>query len=99
MNDIITTCSIIVAIIMGPLLLLCLMAWFTVQAFVDIKTKALQIYLQRSTPCGRCAYYTGCKELACAVHPYLALTQAAKDCRDFTAAETIIPPATDCYKY
>ncbi|MEM7061612.1 MAG: hypothetical protein AAF572_00370 [Cyanobacteria bacterium P01_B01_bin.77] len=99
MDDLITTCSLVIAILLGPFLLVSLMAWFTVQAFMDIKSKALRLYRQRSTPCGQCAYYTGCKELACAVQPYLALTSAAKDCRDFTPTETPHPMTTEHYKY
>lgn len=99
MNEILTTCSLVAAVLLGPFLLLCLMAWFMVQAFVDIKFKVMRLYQQRATPCGHCAYYTGCKELACAVQPCLALTSAAKDCRDFTPTETPHPMATDSYKY
>ena len=92
MDEFITNCSLIIAILLGPCLLLALMIWFMVQAFLDIKSKVIQIYHLRSTPCGQCLYYTGCKELACAVQPYLALTKSARNCRDFTPADTPNPP-------
>lgn len=88
MDEFVTNCSLIVAILLGPLLLVVLTGWFTVQAVLDIKAKAIQVYSLRSTPCGQCLYYTGCKELACAVNPCIALTKSARDCRDFTPADT-----------
>jgi len=92
MDEFVTNCSLIIAIVLGPLMLLALTGWFAVQAFLDIKAKAIQVYGLRFTPCGRCLYYTGCKELACAVNPCIALTKSAQDCRDFTPADAPKPP-------
>lgn len=43
------------------------------------------IHLKRlhSIPCSGCAYFTGDYRLKCTVHPKMALTEDALECRDF----------------
>ena len=98
MEAFITNCSLFIAVLLGPLMLLSLLVWFTVQAFVELKYKAIRLYRIRSTPCGQCLYFTGCKELACTVQPCLALTKAAKDCQDFTPTDSPHHRELDYYK-
>jgi len=37
-------------------------------------------------PCDRCYYFTGHQQLKCAVHPCIAMTEAAMHCPDFVQA-------------
>lgn len=39
-------------------------------------------------PCGNCRYFTGESQLACAVNPFAALTEASLECSDFEANRT-----------
>ncbi|NEP17637.1 MAG: hypothetical protein F6J97_12145 [Leptolyngbya sp. SIO4C1] len=89
---------LLISLLLGPFLLLCLTAWFAVSALIEIRYKLVRLCRLRSTPCRHCCYYTGCKELACAVQPYKVLTPAAKDCPDFALTESPRSHSLDYYK-
>jgi hypothetical protein len=45
------------------------------------------VYLKRlhQIPCSSCAFFTGDYRLKCTVHPTIAMSEEAIDCRDFLA--------------
>lgn len=88
---------LLIGVVAGPLALLLMLLGFARLAVLDLRRQWAQARLLRSTPCHRCLYFSGCKELMCAVHPYTVLTPAAKDCRDFEAAQ--IPKAIDYWPH
>ena len=42
-EDFINNCLLLIVLLLGPLLLLSLMVWFTVSAFLDIKDKLIRV--------------------------------------------------------
>ncbi|MDV3351182.1 hypothetical protein QGP82_20925 [Leptothoe sp. LEGE 181152] len=86
-HELISTTFLLIAIVLGPLFLLGIMVWFTVNTAMHIAHWLWRAYQLKTTPCGHCLYYTGCKELACAVNPHDALTKRARDCKDFALGE------------
>ncbi|MEM1293466.1 MAG: hypothetical protein AAF773_21710 [Cyanobacteria bacterium P01_D01_bin.115] len=75
---------LILSILLGPVSWCCVMLWFAVLALQGLHRQFVQARQIQATPCYRCTYFSGCKQLQCAVHPDFALTESAKDCRDFT---------------
>ena len=63
----------------------CLMIWRSYQT-----TKKAVNYVQRlhKIPCSNCLYFTGDYRLKCTVHPIMALSEEAIDCRDFELCST-----------
>lgn len=62
--------------------LVLLMGWNTVSGLrrgVDAVKKLHQI------PCSSCRFYTGSYHLKCTLHPKIALSENAIDCRDYEA--------------
>ncbi|MEM9121101.1 MAG: hypothetical protein AAGD09_24945 [Cyanobacteria bacterium P01_F01_bin.56] len=80
---------LIVGISLSPFLWLVVMGWFIHSALNGLHRQLTKLQQQRTMPCFRCAYFSGCEQLKCAVNPYSALTGAAKDCRDFTLSSAI----------
>ncbi|ERN42301.1 hypothetical protein KR51_00010280 [Rubidibacter lacunae KORDI 51-2] len=46
-------------------------------------------------PCHRCQYYTGSPYLKCTVHPSMALSEDALDCRDYQLSSARSHQSTD----
>ncbi|MEO1352824.1 MAG: hypothetical protein AAFW84_29215 [Cyanobacteria bacterium J06635_15] len=92
-NSLIGNILLFIVIVLGPTLLLALTVWFTALSILEFKNWLIRAYRLKRTPCSRCLYYTGCKELACAVHPCKVLTKAAIACPDFFPADPAEPRA------
>ena len=90
-DDIIVIPLLLIAILLGPMMLIVLALWFMTISILEFKDWLIRIYQLKTTPCDRCIYYTGCQELLCAVHPDKVLTKAAITCLDFIPASTDIP--------
>lgn len=86
-HDIVCNTLLIIGIMLGPLCLLGIMLWLTLNALSALARWLLRVYQLETTPCGHCLYYTRCPELACAVNPCSALTKAARNCKDFSPGE------------
>lgn len=82
-NELIATTLLFIAILLGPLSLFVIMLWLVVNVSSRLAQGCWRMYRLRTTPCGNCFYYTGCKELACAVNPCSVLTKNARSCQDF----------------
>jgi hypothetical protein len=69
--------------------LVCLLiAWgLSIGTFVTILVSCTQGFRYvgklHSVPCSKCQYFTGSQYLKCTVHPNLACSEEAIDCRDF----------------
>ena len=83
-QEFVTKTLLFIGVVLGPLSLLILMVWFSVLALQDLRRQLIELHQLWSTPCHQCLYFSGSEELKCAVHPYEALTPAAKDCQDYT---------------
>jgi hypothetical protein len=79
---------LIIGITLGPLSWLIVMVWFASLALQGLHRQFIQTRQIQTMPCYRCAYFSGCEQLRCAVKPDLALTKSAKDCRDFAPSGT-----------
>jgi hypothetical protein len=81
--------SIILGIaLLCPLFLVVLLSgfcWAMIVAFQESRPRLQRLH---SIPCDRCAYFTGCRYLQCAVHPCRAFTEEAIECPDFE----LVPP-------
>ena len=86
-HEVIDTILLFVAILLGPISLLAIILWLGVNVSISIAQWCWRMYRLRTTPCGSCFYYTGCKELACAVNPCSVLTTNARSCKDFLQVE------------
>jgi hypothetical protein len=51
--------------------------WYVTRTVVDTART------MHSVPCAKCQFFTNSYCLKCTVHPYIALTEAAIDCRDY----------------
>ncbi len=60
-----------------------LIAFFVWSVQLAFREGMLNLKRLHSIPCSRCAYFTGDYRLKCTVHPKLALTEEALECRDF----------------
>ncbi len=78
---------LIFGLVLGPLYILAITLWLTLDAVKSLAGWLLRAYYLKTTPCSHCIYYTRCEELTCAVNPYDALTKAARDCQDFSPGE------------
>ena len=87
-HNIIVTPLLLIAILLGPIMLIALALWFVTISILDFKNWLIRTYRLKTTPCDRCIYYTGCQELLCAVHPDKVLTKAAVTCADFIPVST-----------
>jgi hypothetical protein len=71
------------------LALLCpIMIWIVLMSFflslmVALEDAIKQLRRMHQIPCSRCQYYTGSTYLKCPVHPVLAFSEEAIQCRDF----------------
>ncbi|NEQ98281.1 MAG: hypothetical protein F6K30_16435 [Cyanothece sp. SIO2G6] len=92
-SSLVSDILLLIGVLVGPICLLASIIWLT-QKVIRLGIKWFShLYRLRTTPCGRCVYYTGCEELACAVNPCDVLTKAARDCKDFALADapTVTP--------
>ena len=88
-HELIATVLLLIAILLGPIVLLSIMLWFTVNVSIRIGQWFWRSYRSKTTPCGNCLYYTGHQQLACAVNPCMVLTKNAKSCQDFLLVEAV----------
>jgi hypothetical protein len=86
----------------GWLALLCpVMIWSVLMSFVLSLMVALEDAVKRlrrmhQIPCSRCQYYTGSPYLKCPIHPIMAFSEEAIDCRDFEPATYHQPKVCPC---
>jgi hypothetical protein len=66
-----------------PLFLVILLGGFCWAMMIAFQESRPRLQRLHSIPCDRCTYYTGCRYLQCAVHPYRAFTGEAVECPDF----------------
>ncbi|MGV2829079.1 hypothetical protein [Myxosarcina sp. GI1(2024)] len=72
-------------------LILCISVWSLISLFLLWRTMKVgqqainHVQRLHQIPCSKCAYFTGDYRLKCAVNPIDAMSEAAIDCRDFTA--------------
>jgi hypothetical protein len=66
--------------------LLAITAWNIVAATRDGVKRAKVMH---QIPCSECRYFTNSHLLKCPLHPKIALSEAAIDCRDFEASNPL----------
>lgn len=72
-------------------LFICFTIWITVvsliicRSYQTAKEAITHVKRLHKIPCSNCLYFTGEYRLKCTVHPYMALSEEAIDCRDFEA--------------
>jgi hypothetical protein len=66
-----------------PLFVVMLLSGFLWAIIIAFQESRPRLQLLHAIPCDRCAYFTGCHYLQCAVHPYRAFTEEAVKCPDF----------------
>ncbi|MEM6520759.1 MAG: hypothetical protein AAF892_07285 [Cyanobacteria bacterium P01_D01_bin.71] len=79
---------LLIGITLSPVLWLIVVGWFVYSAVRGLYRQLIQIRQLQAMPCHRCVYFSGCEQLQCAVNPYSALTESAKDCKDFTPSNS-----------
>ncbi|MGD1861759.1 MAG: hypothetical protein ACFB0E_17540 [Leptolyngbyaceae cyanobacterium] len=79
---------LLIGITLSPILWLIVMTWFLCAALKGLYRQFIRIRQLQAMPCHRCAYFSDCEQLQCAVNPHSALTEAAKDCPDFTPSNS-----------
>jgi hypothetical protein len=63
--------------------------------WLTIKEAANQASKMHQVPCSNCKFFTNDYTLKCAVHPAIALTEAAIHCPDFRSADLYPPNLLD----
>ena len=70
-------------------LFICFGLWTTVISLIiwrtakTVKQGINHVQRLHKIPCSNCAYFTGDYRLKCTIHPCIALSEEAIDCRDF----------------